>query len=81
MWPEIFVGSNVAIFPAIRQNKFPQIKITLNIFPAKIYSKVNILQLNFATQKWSTKTLCLFNYNLSRSFRNKTVSIELAGFT
>ena len=32
-----------AIFPAIRKNKFPQIKITANIFPAKIYSRVNIL--------------------------------------
>ena len=26
------------IFPAIHKNKFPQIKITANIFPAKIYS-------------------------------------------
>ena len=32
-----------AIFLAIRKNKFPQIKITANIFPAKIYSRVNIL--------------------------------------
>ena len=34
---------NLAIFPAIHKNKFPQIKITTNIFPAKIYSRVNIL--------------------------------------
>ena len=27
-----------AIFPAIHKNKFPQIKITANIFPVKIYS-------------------------------------------
>ena len=27
-----------AIFPAVRKNKFPQIKITANIFPARIYS-------------------------------------------
>ena len=33
----------LAIFPAIRKNKFPQIKITANIFPAKIYFRVNIL--------------------------------------
>ena len=32
-----------AIYPAIRKNKFQQIKITANIFPAKIYSRVNIL--------------------------------------
>ena len=31
-----------AIFPAIGKNKFPQIKITANIFPQKIYSRVNI---------------------------------------
>ena len=37
-WVKIF-----AIFPAIRKNKFPQIKITANIFTAKIYSEVNIL--------------------------------------
>ena len=30
-----------AVFPAIRKNKFPQIKITANIFPAKIYSRVH----------------------------------------
>ena len=32
----------LAIFPAIRKNKFPQIKISANIFPAKIYFRVNI---------------------------------------
>ena len=31
-----------AIFSAIRKNKFPQIKITAKIFPAKIYSRENI---------------------------------------
>ena len=31
-----------AIFPVIRNNKFTQIKINVNIFPAKIYSRVNI---------------------------------------
>ena len=29
-----------AIFPAMLKNKFSQIKITANIFPAKIYSRV-----------------------------------------
>ena len=29
-----------AILPAIRENKFPQIEITANIFPAKSYSRV-----------------------------------------
>ena len=32
-----------AVFPAIRKNKFPQIKIIAHIFPAKIYFRVNIL--------------------------------------
>ena len=31
------------VFPAICKNKFPQIKDTADIFPAKIYSTVNIL--------------------------------------
>ena len=63
-----------AIFPAIRKNKFPEI----TIFPAKIYSKVNI---KFARQKYSTKKSRLFNYHLSLSFRNITVYNELTGFT
>ena len=56
---------------------FPQIKIIAHIFPVKIYSRVNILQLKFATQKYSTKKSCLFNHNLSLSFRNKTVYNEI----
>ena len=47
MWHEIFAGSysfaSFAIFQAIRKNKFPQIKNTANIFPAKIFATVNIL--------------------------------------
>ena len=31
-----------AIFSVVRKNKFPQIKITANIFPANIFSRVNI---------------------------------------
>ena len=62
-----------AIFPAIRKNQFPQIKITAKIFPAKIYTRVNILQLEFATKEYSTKQSCLFNHNLSLSLRNITV--------
>ena len=62
-----------AIFPAIHKNKFLQIKITANIFPAKIYSRVDILFLKFTTQKFITKKLYLFNYNLSLSFRSKMV--------
>ena len=31
------------IFPTISKNKLSQIKITVNIFPAKIYFRVNIL--------------------------------------
>ena len=56
-----------AIFPAIRKNRFRQKKNnnnkiiitiiiinTVNIFPAKIYFIVNIYELKFATQKYST---------------------------
>ena len=39
----VLIFAFFAVFPAIRKNKFPQIKITANIFPAKIYSRVNIL--------------------------------------
>ena len=42
VWHKMFAV--FAIFPAIRKNKFRQIKITVNIFPAKIYSRVNILR-------------------------------------
>ena len=62
-----------AIFPAIRKNKFPQIIITANIFPARIYTRVNILQLKVATQKYSTKKSCLFNHNLSLSFKQNGI--------
>ena len=46
VWHEIFrvlILAIFAVFPAIRKNKFPQIKITANFFPAKIYSRVTIL--------------------------------------
>ena len=36
-------GSNFCGFSSVRKNKFPSIKITANIFLAKIYSRVNIL--------------------------------------
>ena len=65
-----------AIFPAIRKNEFSQINDTANIFPTKIYSRVNILLLKFATQKRSTKKSCLFIHNLSLSFRNKTYTMN-----
>ena len=43
VWNESFAGSNFYGFSNDLQNKFPQIKITANIFPEKIYSRVNIL--------------------------------------
>ena len=43
LWVLIF--EIFAIFSANRKNKFPQIKISTNISPAKIYSGVNILLL------------------------------------
>ena len=58
-----------AVFPMIRNNMFLQIKITANIFPAKIFSRVNILYLKFATQKYNTKKLCLVNDNLSKTMK------------
>ena len=58
-------------------NKFLHIKTTTNIFPTNIYSRVNILQCKFATQNYSTKKSCPFNYNLSLSFRNKAVYNEI----
>ena len=45
MWHEILAGSNFCDFSShpLINNKFPQLKITMNIFPTKIYSKENIL--------------------------------------
>ena len=43
VWHEIFAGSNFCDFSSDPKNKFPQINITANIFPAKIYSRVNIV--------------------------------------
>ena len=64
-----------AVFPAICKNKFPQIKIIAHTFPVKINSRVNILQLKFTTQKYSTTKSCLFNHNLSLSFRNNEILV------
>ena len=78
VWQDIFTGSNFCDFCGFSsdaQNNFPQIKIPANIFPAKIYSRVNILQLKFATQKYSTKKSYLFNHNLSLSFRNYEILV------
>ena len=43
VWHEIFAGSNFCDFSSDPKNKFPQINITANTFPAKIYSRVNIV--------------------------------------
>ena len=67
VWHDILRVRICAIFPEIRKNIFPQIKIIANIFPQKIYSRVNILYLKFAAQKYSTKKSCLLNYNLSKT--------------
>ena len=56
-----------AVFQVIGNDMFLQIKITANIFPAKISSRVNILWLKFATQKYNTKKSCLFNHNSSKT--------------
>ena len=75
VWHEILrvlIFCDFCVFSAIHKNKLPQLKITTKHFPAKIYSGVNILRLKFTTQKYSTKKSCLFNYNLSLSFRKKS---------
>ena len=72
------------IFPAICKNKFPQKLITAKIFPTTFYSRVNILWLKFATQKYCTKKLSLFNSNLSLLLGNemiKMTSKTVTGFT
>ena len=53
------------------KNKFPQIKITAQIFPAKnlLQRKYCMLWLKFTTQEYSTKKSCLFNHNWSLFFR------------
>ena len=77
VWHKIFSGcsNQLRYFPAISKNKFPQIKITADIFPAKLYSNVNTFLLKPATQKYSTKKSyrIVSKSYLSLSFRNKTV--------
>ena len=57
MWHKIF--ATFTIFRVIGNNKFLQKIITANFNPAKIYSKLNILWLKFATQKYGTKKYCV----------------------
>ena len=66
------IFASFAVFPAIHNNKFPQIKIIAHTFPVKINPRVNILQLKFATQKYSTTKSCLFNHNLIAPFDSET---------
>ena len=71
-WHKIFAGSNFAVFPAIRKNKFSQIKITAHIFPARIYPRVNILWLKSLHKNTVLKnhvcsiTICLFHSETKR---------------
>ena len=55
---------SLAIFLAICKNEFPQKKKNINakIFPAKIYSRVNILWQKFATQKYCIKGLFIWRW-------------------
>ena len=73
----VLVFAIFAIFPAIHKNKVPQIKITSKDFsrPNLLHSKYS-LTYKSATQKYGKKS-CLFNRNLSLSFRNKTVYDEI----
>ena len=84
VWHEILrvlIFCDFCVFSAIHKNKLPRLKITAKHFPAKNYSGVNIVRLKFTTQKYSTKKSCLFNYNLSLSFRNKAVYNEILTHT
>ena len=66
VWHEIFAGSNFCDFCGFSsdpQNMFLEIKITANIFPAKFFSRVNILSLKLATQKYGTKKSQLVKNN------------------
>ena len=66
-----------AIFPAIRKNKFPQIKITANPdFSRKNLhqSKYSLTLIRYTKIKYYE---IVFNHNLSLSFRNKTVYNEI----
>ena len=48
-----------------------------------LFQSLNIFKLRLATYK-NAKKLCLFNYNLPVSFRNKTIKMtskSVAGFT
>ena len=57
-------------------------KITEKNFPVKIYSRVNILKLNSLHKNTVLGNhACLFNYNLSLSFRNKVVYDEILTHT
>ena len=59
-----------AIFPAIRKNKFPKIKITANIFPAKkyiVFSNLNSLHKNtIPRNRVCSITTCLFHSETKR---------------
>ena len=76
VWHKIFAFLVFAIFPAIHKISSRK-KNNENIFPAKFFSRLNILCLKFTTQKYSTKKSRLFNYNSPLQFSNKTVYNEL----
>ena len=68
-----------AIFPAIRKNTFPQYankNYRKQFSPSKIYPRVNILQLKFATQKHRAKKSCPFNHNSSLSSETKRYTMK-----
>ena len=52
----VLIFAVFAVFPVIRKNKFPQIKMTANLFSQK-FTPESIYKI----QKYSTKKLCLHN--------------------
>ena len=67
-----------AIFSAIHKNKSPQLQITTNIFPAKIYSRVSLTNLNPLHKNTVLRkcvcsiTTCLFHSETKLYTMNKT---------
>ena len=85
LWHEIFAGSNFCgfcDFSSHPQNKNYRKKIFPKYLVQSEYSQEpmthRLLSANLnSPHKYSTKKSCLFNDNLSLSFRNKTVYNEI----
>ena len=77
MWHEIFAGSNFCDFSSDPQKYVPANKNYRKHFSGKnlLHSKYSLTKIRYT--KIQPKKTCLFNHNLSLSFRNKTVYNEI----